>query len=49
MSQATIPIDDRLEEKTALTLYTNYLIYAYLQFSKKCMNIEQSSVLMFYV
>lgn len=29
MAKATIPIHDRLAEKTALTLYTNYLIYRY--------------------
>ena len=29
MAKATIPINDRLEEKTALSLYTNYLIYRY--------------------
>lgn len=29
MSKIAIPIQDRLEEKTALALYTNYLIYRY--------------------
>jgi len=29
MAKATIPTQDRLDDKTALTLYTNYLIYRY--------------------